>query len=87
MFFIPAGTDVRVVKNGKDWSPNNVKMCKTKHDNVFDKEQVVVDPVGKLGTNRENGNTIGGAYAKAGWYGFESDGWTLLVHSSAVKYT
>jgi hypothetical protein len=45
----------------------------------------VVDPVGQLGTNRTHVRTVGGDYARNGWYGFEADGWVLLIHRSHVR--
>ena len=86
MFMIPAGTKVRAIKSGLDWSPRNMRDHITRKNNVFDKEEVIVDPVGKLGTNRRHIHTIGGSYARSGWYGFESEGWVLLVPANNVTY-
>lgn len=86
MFLIPQGTRIQAVRSGLDWSPRNMRSHVTRKDNVFDKEEVIVDPVGKLGANRQHACTIGGSYARNGWYGFESDGWIMLVPANQVTY-
>lgn len=86
MFLVPEGTLVQAVRSGLDWSPRNMREHVTRKDNVFDKEEVIVDPVGKLGCNRSYAQTIGGRYAQSGWYGFESEGWVMLVPANQVTY-
>ncbi len=81
---VPAGTETRVIRSGKPWSSNNIKVHVTATENLFFREDIVVDPVGNLGTNRSHSHTIGGTYAEAGWYGFERDGWILLVPANKV---
>ena len=86
MFQVEKGTKVRLIPEGKPWHPNHIREFTTTKVNIFTKEEVIVDPIKKLGTNRSHPKTIGGAYAKAGWYGFKSQGWNVLVHASNVKY-
>jgi hypothetical protein len=71
-FVIQPGTQARAIRADRDWHPSNVKHFTTKHRQMFFAEDVVVDPVGHLGTNRSHTNAIGGDYARAGWYGFHS---------------
>lgn len=86
MFEIKAGTKIRVIKKGKEWRAPNFTDTTAAKDNLFDKEEVVIDPVGKLGCHRGDQNVIGGDYARAGYYGFERDGWIVLCHISLVSY-
>jgi hypothetical protein len=86
MFLIPQGTKVKLIREGKEWHAQNIREFVTTKLNVFEKEEVVVDPVGKLGCHQGHSKTIGGAYAKAGWYGFRSQGWNVLVPASNVQY-
>ena len=87
MFEILAGTQVRVIKVGREWYSQNFRMWTTKNDNYFDKEEMRIDPTGIASWCPPlHGVTIGSAYAKAGWYGFERDGYVLLCPASHVKY-
>ena len=85
LFKIPKGTEVRCIRDGVPWFSGNFREHVTKEDQLFDVEEVCVDPVGNLGTNRTHGNMVGAAYARNGWYGFRRDGWVLLVPSSLVQ--
>lgn len=99
MFEIPAGTKVRCIRVGVDWHPSNFKEHVTTERTIFEKHEIVIDPVGKIGCNREHRNVIGGAYACAGWYGFQREniadltdmekkqvGWIILVPGGDVNY-
>jgi hypothetical protein len=86
MFEVKQGTECQLVRRGTEWFSENFRMHVTQNDNIFDKHQVVVDPVGKLGANRSHKNLVGGAWAAAGYYGFEAAGWILMVHASNVTY-
>lgn len=87
MFEILAGTEVKVIKVGQEWYGENFRIWTTQHDNLFDKEDMRIDPTGIASwCPALNGITIGSAYAKAGWYGFESQGFVVLCPASKVKY-
>jgi len=75
---VKKGTKGKVIKEGKEWHGSNIKDHTTTKDLLFFAEDIRIDPLGNLGPD-PNGVTIGGAYAKAGWYGFYRDGWYLLV--------
>jgi len=86
MFKIKKGTAAHVVKKGLPWMGSGVKKFTTRKELIFEKEEVVVDPVGNLGCNRRHGNTIGGAYALSGYFTFLRDGYYLIVHLRFCEY-
>jgi len=87
MFEVKAGTKVLVIKDGVEWFGYNFKDWTTKQDNLFEKEEMVIDPTGiATWTPPLSGVTIGSAYAKAGWYGFKSHGYIVLVGGHNVRY-
>lgn len=88
MFIVEAGTPIRAIKNGKEWYDPNFTDTKTKKVNVFDKHELIVDPAGisKDAVTSASIVTVGGAYARAGWYAFRTDSWTMLVHAQYVTY-
>lgn len=86
MFLVPTGTKSRVIKEKAEWLPGNFRQWTTRKENVFDKHEVAVDPVGKLGVHRGFSKTIGGAYAAGGYYGFARDGYIILVRAVDVEY-
>ena len=86
MFEIKAGTAVKCIKEHQEWFVNNFRSHTTKADQLFGKEEVAVDPVGKLGAHRGMPCTIGGQYAANGWYGFRRDGWVMLVPVPDVEF-
>jgi hypothetical protein len=89
MFLVKAGSPILAIQHGKEWFPQNFKSHITKHDNVFDKEDLIVDPTGiAKHANIPGGVTIGSGYAEAGYFGFTTtnSNWIMLVHSKYVKY-
>ena len=80
---VKAGTKGKVIKDGREWHGDNFKDHTATKDLLFFAEDIVIDPIGKLGP-APNGVTVGGAWAKAGWYGFKRDGWVLMVPFSDV---
>lgn len=82
-FEVKSGTVVRVIENSKEWVAPNFVEHECKNDNLFFLEDVAIDPLGKQGPD-PNGVTIGGYYAKMGYYGFARDRWTLLVPMDKV---
>ena len=83
-FEIKAGTVVRVIKDGQEWYGPNFQSHTTTQDNLFFLEEVAIDPFGKVGCGPQFKKTIGGHYAKSGWYGFRRDGWCILVPMGQV---
>ena len=87
MFFIKKETPVLVIKEGRDWLPQNFKPHATQFDNVFGKEEMIIDPTGiAKHCTGPKGVTVGSGYADQGCYGFKRDGWFLVVHRSHVQY-
>jgi hypothetical protein len=87
MFEILAGTEVRVIKDGREWRGENIRSWITRKDNLFDKAELCVDPTGiATWASVPGGVTIGSAFAEAGYYGFRSEGYTVLVHASKCAY-
>lgn len=87
MFEIKAGTEVKVIKVGKEWYSENFKNWTTCQDNLFEKEEMRIDPTGIASWCPSlNGITIGSAYAKGGYYGFESQGYIVLCPAKDVQY-
>jgi len=85
MFEVIAGVEAKAIRDGVEWFPENFMPILTKKVSLFDKNEVVLDPIGKLGCN-QNDHVVGGAYEKAGYYGFRKGRWVLIVHASKVKY-
>jgi len=89
MFGVREGAEVQVIKDRKDWAyPKNWTNHVTKEFNVFDKTELAIDPTGiaRWACGPSDMITIGGTYAKAGYYGFTRDGWTMVVHPKDVEY-
>jgi hypothetical protein len=84
---VKKGTTVQVIKEGKEWYSCNFTEVETTKENMFFREDIRVDPIGKLSTasTRYDKKTIGGAYAAGGWYGFYRDGWYMLVPMDQVE--
>lgn len=98
-FHIPAGTPARAIRADQEWYPRNIRQIETKNDHTFYLEDVVIDPLGKVGTGPDS-HTIGGHYASRGWHGFHSHeghdhatdvsrrvcrkGWILLVMADYI---
>ena len=75
---VKEGTEGKVIREGKEWHGSNFKAHTTTKDLMFFAEDIVIDPLGHIGPS-PNGVTVGGTWAKAGWYGFYREGWYLLV--------
>jgi len=85
LFEVKKGTEVRAIRDGREWYPGNFEVRVTKKDHVFDLEEIRVDPVGQVGSHKGHRKTLGGAYAESGYYGFGRAGWVLLVPMRFVK--
>jgi hypothetical protein len=87
MFLVQKGTNVKGIKNGKEWYPENFIEKALKETMCFDKAQLRIDPTGIATWANGPGNvTIGSDFAKAGYYGFDHKGWCILVRSEFVQY-
>lgn len=87
MFLVPEGTIVKGIKDGVKWRKQNFVQKPLQKALVFGKEQLTVDPTGIASyavtpTSKE----LGSGFAKAGYYGFKFEGWTIFVHKSKVQY-
>jgi|TARA_Y100000310_G_scaffold270098_1_gene283713 hypothetical protein len=69
MFLIKKGTTVDVAR-----LTGETVQHVTKHENLFEKHEVVIDPLFNLGP------------AAGELYGFERDGFTLYVDQASVTY-
>ena len=81
---VAKGTKGLVIKDGKEWVAPNFITHTTTRDLMFFVEDIRIDPLGHVGCGPQDVATIGGAYAKGGWYGFERDGYILLVGADDV---
>lgn len=87
MFLVKANTPILAIKNKEQWFSNNFKSAITRRDNVFDIHELIIDPAGiAKHATFDSDYTIGGFYAKNGYYGFKSDKWTMLVKAEFVTY-
>ena len=84
-FVVKKGTPALTVKDGVEWEANNIKRIETSKEHCFFREDIVVDPIGKIACHSGYAKTVGGNFAKRGYYGFRRDGWTLLVPLSVVE--
>ncbi len=86
-FIIPAGTKALVIKVGQEWYGQNFRSHTTRRENMFFREDVVVDPIGTIGSHRGHAKTVGGSFASRGYYGFRDDNSSmiLLVPASEVR--
>ena len=85
-FIIPEKTEVKVIAKNTEWYSYNFKPFTTTKENMFFLEDVRIDPLGNVACGPQDRSTVGGSWAKAGYYGFESKetGHVLMVHASAV---
>ena len=84
-FAINAGTPCHVIREGAEWTADNFLSHEFEKNAMFFREDIVVDPVGKIGCHRGLPSTIGGLYAINGFYGFKRSGWIVIVHVSEVQ--
>jgi hypothetical protein len=73
-FVVPAGTAGIAIKTRQEWTTANLRHITTRAERIFYLEQIVVDPTGisRHVPGPGHANVIGGHYAKAGYYGFET---------------
>jgi len=82
LFEVKTGTPVLVHNSAVHY---DVERKELKRTMVFELEDVRIDPVGVVGCHRGFERTIGGAYAKAGYYGFAWKHYTILVSMDKVE--
>lgn len=83
LFRVHKGTPVKVIADHKEWVSFNFVDMETTKDNIFTLEEMTLDPTG-CGVNHcltpdKHPNVVGDAWVKAGYYGFNRDGYTCLV--------
>jgi hypothetical protein len=87
MFEVKKGVACFLIPKGKSWSHNSVVEYVTSMDNIFEKHELCVDPTGiSKYANGPLDKTVGGMWAKNGFYGFTRGGNSLLVGASNVNY-
>lgn len=84
LFVIPKGTKALIHRYTGSLHYDTQEFSTTK-ENVFDLEEVSIDPVGGVGAHRGLPKTIGGHFAKQGYYGFTRGKWTLIIPATEVK--
>lgn len=87
MFGIRQGAEVLVIKDGKEWYGHNFQKHITQKFNVFDTHELTIDPsgIGKFACT-PGPVTVGSAYASAGYFGFNRDGFTMLADPADMEY-
>ena len=92
MFEIPQGTDVLTIEDGKDWIYDHFTKTALKKSTIFEKEDMMVDPTG---ISRDcavpSQQTLGGMYARAGYYAFRFTSnrarkFVILAKQESVNY-
>lgn len=84
-FVVAEGIEVKVIQDGKEWSGNNFKPRVTKKEHVFFAEDLIVDPLGLCVMACKPGCvTVGSGWASKGWYGFQRDGYAMMVPGHLV---
>ena len=79
LFKIYKGTKVQVIKEDVMLNKDNIHTHITKNDNIFEMEEMVIDPLGRVGSPALNR-----VYGSRGYYGFRKNGWVLFVHHLKV---
>lgn len=85
---VKKGTEVLAVNYDKNALSTIVKKV-IKKDIMYFRDDIQIDPVGEIGSNRDDLSTIGGQFARDGFYGVSlpknKTGYkTMLVHMSDV---
>jgi len=84
-FLVKPQTPALSIEDGKEWYSQNFKRGKTKKEHLFFAEDVRIDPLGIIGCGPQYKSTIGGDFARKGYYAFERDGNILIVHQNYVE--
>ena len=77
-------TQVKTIQDGQEWKWDNIKSEVLAEDRMFFAEDIRIDPLGHVGCGPQNTNVVGGAWAKAGWYGLQDGNRCLLVPFTKV---
>lgn len=85
-FIIAKNTPAYVVKQYGNWN-TEMRRIHTKEEHMFFVEEMRIDPTGiaKHCSVPADAKTIGGQFARDGFYGFLRDGWYLIVHAANVE--
>ena len=79
LFKIYKGTKVQVIKEDVPLNGSILKNHITKNNNIFEIDDMIIDPSGEIGS--PSGNRI---YGSQGYYGFRKNGWIMIVHHLKV---
>jgi len=77
-------TEVKTIQDGQEWKWENFKSEVLASDKMFSAEDIRIDPLGHIGCGPQDTKVIGGAWAKAGWYGLQDGKRCLLVPFNKV---
>lgn len=86
-FLVKAGTRAWVINDDQEWYSQNFSTILTDTDQVFFREELVVNPtgIGKSFACVPGGVTVGSHWAEMGYYGFRRGGRALLVGAAHVE--
>jgi hypothetical protein len=85
MFQIAKGTPVARHDNSRRELIYTVNAWTPGADMIFDLEEMVIDPAGILtSASGPRDQTIGGAYARGGYYGFSRGDFTIIARAEVV---
>ena len=79
LFKIYKGTNILAIREDVMFNRDNMKKHISKNDNIFEMEDMVIDPLGRVGSPALNR-----VFGTRGYYGFRKNGWVMLVHHLKV---
>ncbi len=79
-FKIYKGTNIFAIKEDVILNNSNIRNVKTKNDNIFEMEDMIIDPLNRIGSPALNR-----VYGSRGYYGFRQNGWIMIVHHYNVS--
>lgn len=84
-YYVPRQTMVIVISTDAPWLNPNFRVIKTKYDNTFEEDEVIIHPNSlNVKHNAKYAETVGAAYACLGYFGFKRDKHICLVMSEDV---
>jgi hypothetical protein len=87
-FCVKRDAKARIIKDGLHRGDKAIiEDYVTKKISVFSEDEVIVDPIGKLGLHGPLSPTVGGDFAREGYYGFQKAAHTaiLIIHRNQVE--
>lgn len=82
LYKVPAGVETQVIKDGLPWEPRFFQKHVTRHDNFFEKQDILFD---RIVMQRVKFPVLQQNLIKHGFCAFRRDGYVLLVHESKVS--